>query len=218
MSLISLEDVWVEKGRISVLRGIWLEVERGEFVLVLGPTGAGKSTLLRVLHMDERPTRGRVLVDGRVAKFGEREVALWRRRVGMIFQDFKLLPDRDVLENVAFALYVTGTKEREARRRALEALTSVGMAHRRHDMPYVLSGGEQQKVAIARALVHGPELLLADEPTGNLDREAAEEVLQLIEGVHREGTAVVLATHTWELAGRWPFRKVLLEGGRLREG
>ena len=218
MSLISLEDVWVEKDGIEVLSKVWFEVEEGEFVLVLGPTGAGKSTLLRVLHLDERPTRGRVLVDGRAVKFGGKEVSLWRRRVGMIFQDFKLLHDRDVLENVAFALYVTGTKWSEARARAVEALESVGMAHRRHDMPYVLSGGERQKVAIARALVHRPQLLLADEPTGNLDCEAAEDVLGLIGRIHGEGTSVVLATHMWDLAGRLPFRKVLLEGGEVRAG
>jgi len=214
-SLIKLEGVWVEKKRIKVLQDISMEVGRGEFVLVLGPTGAGKSTLLRVLHLDERPTRGRVTIDGRKAKFSGKEVPLWRRRVGVIFQDFKLLPDRDVLENVAFSLYVTGVQGSKARRKALDALTSVGMAHRRHDMPYVLSGGEQQRVAIARALAHEPELILADEPTGNLDREAAEEVLELLEQVHKGGTAVVLATHKWELAGRWPSRRIWLDRGRI---
>jgi len=213
--LVRLEGVWVEKGKMKVLQDISLEVEGGEFVVVVGPTGAGKSTLLRVLHLDERPTRGRVTIEGREAKFSGKEVPLWRRRVGMIFQDFKLLPDRDVLENVAFALYVTGVRGRKVKRKALDALTSVGMAHRRHDMPYTLSGGEQQRVAIARALAHEPELLLADEPTGNLDREAAEEVLELLEEVHRRGTAIVLATHMWELAGRWAFRRIWLEEGKI---
>lgn len=202
-------------GGLAALKGIDLKLNQGEFVLVMGPTGAGKSTLLKLIYAQERPTRGRVVVLGRdVGRLKAKGVAELRRKLGMIFQDFKLLPDRTVIENVAFGLEVLGLRRSEALRRSIAALSRVGLDERCGSYPYELSGGEQQKVCLARALAKEPYILLADEPTGNIDRNGAEEVLMLLWQVNLAGTTVVMATHNQELAR--PGARVLeLRAGQL---
>jgi len=215
--MIELQNVWVEKGGSAILEGVSMAVGKGEFVYLIGPSGAGKSTLLRLIYFDERPTRGRVVVEGRDSDvIRDRDIPLIRRKIGIIFQDFKLLRDRTVLDNVAFALEVTGAPRSAIHRRALTALAAVGMTQKRNEAPDHLSGGERQRVAIARALVNEPVLLLADEPTGNLDTRATENVTEILRDIHLQGTAVIVATHDADLARRYPQRKVMLEAGKIK--
>lgn len=214
--MITLQDVWyIVEGR-PILSKITLKIERHDYVVIVGPSGAGKSTLLGLMHMALFPTRGRVCVaDFDASRIRPREIPLLRRKVGMVFQDFKLLEDRDVYENVAFALWATGVPGRKIKRRVFQMLAEVGMSHKRYaDIPS-LSGGEKQRVALARALINEPFVLLADEPTGNLDPEAGREILSLLERIHRRGTAVVLATHEEPEAIRPGMRVVHLHEGKL---
>jgi len=200
------------------LRDVSLQLRKGEFVFLTGPSGAGKSTLLRLLFADERPSEGQIVVLGRnIARLGPRAVPRLRRRIGVVFQDFKLLPRRTVEENVGVALEVVGTPRREVRARVFAMLKQVGLQHRRYQHPLSLSGGEQQRVAIARALVNEPEILLADEPTGNLDPDLTVEIMDLIASSATRGTTVVVATHELGLVARYGKRTVRLEGGRVVE-
>src|SRR5512136_1120842 len=189
-----------------------LEIRKGEFVFVTGPSGAGKSTLLKLVFCAEPPSGGQLLVFGRnVAKLGRSGVPFLRRNIGVVFQDFKLLPDRTVAENVAFPLEVRGIAAAEVRRRVTAILRSVGLDHKQRRFPLSLSGGEQQRVAVARALVADPALLLADEPTGNLDPDRTLEVMDLLEDANARGTAVVVATHDRSLLQRYKKRVIALE-------
>jgi cell division transport system ATP-binding protein len=198
------------------LRDVSLQLRKGEFVFLTGPSGAGKSTLLRLLFADERPSEGQIVVLGRnIARLGPRAVPRLRRRIGVVFQDFKLLLRRSVEENVAVALEVVGTPRREVRARVFAMLKQVGLQHRRYQLPLSLSGGEQQRVAIARALVNEPEILLADEPTGNLDPDLTVEIMDLVASAATRGTTVVVATHELALVARYGKRTVRLEGGRI---
>lgn len=200
------------------LHDVSLEVNRGEFVFLTGPSGAGKTTLLKLLFAAEQPSEGQILVLGRnIARLGERAVPALRRRVGVVFQDFKLLPRRTVEENVAMALDVVGTPRREARSKVFTVLKQLGLHHRRHHHPLSLSGGEQQRVAIARALVNEPHILLADEPTGNLDPDLTVEIMDLIASAATRGTTVLVATHELGLVERYGKRTLRLEGGRVVE-
>jgi len=218
-ALIELEHV-----SKSYLAGTWAlhdvscTIGKGEFVFLTGSSGAGKTTLLRLLFAAERPSEGRIRVQGRaVERMGPGEVARLRRRVGVVFQDFKLLPRHTVEENVRIALDVAGVAGGEARTRSFAALKQVGLQHRRHHAPLSLSGGEQQRVAIARALVNEPDLLLADEPTGNLDPALTLEIFELIAACAARGTTVVVATHDPAVLERYRRRTLRLEGGRLAE-
>ena len=200
------------------LHDVSLEVRRGEFVFLTGASGAGKTTLLDLIFAAEQPSEGQILVLGRnVARLGAGAVPALRRRVGVVFQDFKLLDDRTVEENVRLALDVVGTPRREARSRVFQLLKSVGLQHRRFHHPRSLSGGEQQRVALARALVNEPEVLLADEPTGNLDPELTIEIMDLIIAAARRGTTVIVATHDLSLLDRYGKRMLRLDGGRIVE-
>ena len=200
------------------LHDVSLEVQRGEFVFLTGASGAGKTTLLDLLFAAEQPSEGQILVLGRnVARLGAGAVPALRRRVGVVFQDFKLLDDRTVEENVRLALDVVGTPRREARTRVFQLLKSVGLQHRRFHHPRSLSGGEQQRVALARALINEPEVLLADEPTGNLDPELTIEIMDLIIAAARRGTTVIVATHDISLLERYGKRTLRLEAGRVVE-
>jgi cell division transport system ATP-binding protein len=200
------------------LRDVSIEFARGEFVFLTGPSGAGKTTLLRLIFAAERPSEGQILVLGRNApRLGPRAVPPLRRRIGVVFQDFKLLPRRTVEENVAMALEVVGAPRREVRAKVFSVLKQLGLQHRRFHHPPSLSGGEQQRVAIARALVNEPDILLADEPTGNLDHELALEIMDLIAGAATRGTTVVVATHDQAIVERYGKRCVRLEGGRIVE-
>jgi cell division transport system ATP-binding protein len=200
------------------LRDVSIELAKGEFTFLTGPSGAGKTTLLRLIFGAERPSEGQIVVLGRnIARLGESAVPPLRRRIGVVFQDFKLLPRRTVEENVALALQVTGTPPRETRAKVFAILKQLGLQHRRYHHPLSLSGGEQQRVAIARALVNEPEILLADEPTGNLDPELTVEIMDLIASAAIRGTTVVVATHELEIVRRYGKRAVRLEGGRIVE-
>jgi cell division transport system ATP-binding protein len=203
---------------LYALRDLTLKVERGEFVFLTGPSGAGKSTLLRLLLLQERPTEGVAIVNGRnLVRMSSREVQAYRRAVGFVFQDFKLVPTKTVFENVSFALRVLGTPIEQQRRRTYQVLKWVGLQHRLQAYPLELSGGEQQRVAIARALVNEPQLVLADEPTGNLDPDLSLEIMNLFRDINASGTTVLVATHDRELI-KWVGRRTVhLEHGRLLE-
>jgi len=200
------------------LDDISLTLANGEFVFLVGPSGAGKSTLLRMIYMDESPTEGQVVVGKFVStRLKRRHIPHLRRKVGVIFQDFKLLDDRDVFENVALAMRVSGTKSFEIKRKVTTVLNQVGLFHKRKDRPYKLSGGEQQRVAVARALVNSPRVLLADEPTGNLDPSVTEEILRLMFKINSAGTAVLMATHDHDLVKNFGPRVIHLCDGKLQE-
>jgi cell division transport system ATP-binding protein len=198
------------------LHDLTLEVKKGEFVFLTGSSGAGKTTLLKLLFAAERPNEGQILVLGRnIARLRESAIPALRRRIGVVFQDFKLLNRLTIEDNVAVALEVVGTPRREARARAFRLLKQVGLQHRRYHHPLSLSGGEQQRVAIARALVNEPEILLADEPTGNLDPELTIEIMDLISSASTRGTTVIVATHDHSVIERYGKRTIHLEGGRI---
>jgi cell division transport system ATP-binding protein len=200
------------------LRDVSLEFGRGEFVFLTGPSGAGKTTLLRLIFAAERPSEGQIVVLGRNAsRLSPAAIPPLRRRIGVVFQDFKLLPRRTVEENVALALEVVGAPRRQVRAKTFAVLKQLGLQHRRYHHPLSLSGGEQQRVAIARALVNEPQILLADEPTGNLDRELTIEIMDLIAGAATRGTTVIVATHDRQIVERYGKRVVHLEGGRVVE-
>jgi cell division transport system ATP-binding protein len=185
---------------LYALRDLTLTVDKGEFVFLTGPSGAGKSTLLRLLLLQERPTEGSAIVGGRnLIRLSRREVQAYRRTVGFVFQDFKLIPTKTVFENVSFALRVLGVPIEHQRRRTYQVLKWVGLQHRLNAYPLQLSGGEQQRVAIARALVNEPQLVLADEPTGNLDPDLSLEIMNLFRDINASGTTVLVATHDREL-------------------
>ncbi len=198
------------------LQDVTLNVEKGEFVFLTGPSGAGKSTLLKLIFCAEPATSGQLLLFGRnVAKISPRAVPWVRRNIGVVFQDFKLLPRRTVAENVALPLEVRGLGDKEIRRKVRGLLRQVGLEHRAEKFPPSLSGGEQQRVAVVRALAADPALLLADEPTGNLDPERTVEVMDLLYGANARGTTVVVATHDRSILERYKKRVVALERGRL---
>lgn len=198
------------------LRNVSLEIGRGEFVFLTGASGAGKTTLLKLLFAAEQPTEGQILVLGRnIARLKGRAVPALRRQVGVVFQDFKLLNRRSVEENVGVSLDVLGSPRRRTRSRVFNMLRQVGLHERRAAPPRALSGGEQQRVAIARALVGEPEVLLADEPTGNLDPELSVEIIELMLAAADRGTAVIVATHDHSLLERYGKRVLRLEGGNL---
>jgi cell division transport system ATP-binding protein len=203
---------------LYALRDLTLTVEKGEFVFLTGPSGAGKSTLLRLLLLQDRPTEGVAIVNGRnLVRMSSREVQAYRRSVGFVFQDFKLIPSKTVFENVSFALQVLGTAIEQQRRRTYQVLKWVGLQHRLQAYPMELSGGEQQRVAIARALVNEPQLVLADEPTGNLDPDLSLEIMNLFRDINASGTTVLVATHDRELI-KWVGRRTVhLEHGRLMD-
>lgn len=201
---------------VVALRAVSLFIDPGEFVFIVGPTGTGKSTLLKLIYREDLPTEGSVFVAGRdVTALAHRGVARLRRGLGVVFQDFKLLPSRTVFENVAFALRVIGTPRPEIRPRVMRALELVGLADRAQAMPLELSGGEQQRVSIARAIVNNPPLLLADEPTGNLDPNSSWEIMQVLSRINLRGTTVIMTTHNKTIVDILRRRVVQLAGGQV---
>ncbi len=203
-------------GEPPALSDVTLEVGKGEFVFLTGPSGAGKSTLLKLIFCAEAPSAGQLLLFGRnVARVSPGEIPWVRRHIGVVFQDFKLLPERTIGENVALPLEVRSLPRREIRKKVQGLLRSVGLEHRADKFPPSLSGGEQQRVAVARALAADPALLLADEPTGNLDGDRTLEVMELLAAANARGTTVVIATHDRTLLARYTRRVVALERGRL---
>jgi cell division transport system ATP-binding protein len=207
-----------EQGDRPALRDISLRIDKGELVFLTGPSGAGKSTLLKLIFAAERPSSGQILVNGRnIARLRPRQIPLLRREIGVVFQDFKLIPNRTVFENIGVALRVRGLPDAEVRERVYRLLKSVGLFHKQHLVPPKLSGGEQQRIAVARALVNDPAVVLADEPTGNLDEDTTEAVMDLIQRANARGTTVVVATHDLALIRRYGRRVVYLEGGMVQE-
>ena len=201
---------------VRALAGATLQIERGEFVFLVGPSGAGKTTLLKMILREEAPTRGQIYVSGRsIARMKHGEIPTLRRQIGMVFQDFRLLPERTAYENVAFAMQVIGSRPAEIRRRVPEVLGQMGLAEAADMFPRQLSGGQQQRVAIARALVNKPALLIADEPTGNLDRDTAWEIINCLQEINSQGTTVIMATHAREIVDALRQRVIALENGRV---
>jgi len=207
--MVEFQNVSVWFGDNLVFKNLNFTVNDGEFVFIAGPTGSGKSTLLRLIYMDISPNRGKVIV-GKFdsSKIKRKHIPYLRRRLGIVFQDFKLLDDRNVFENVALALHVTGAKKKEVNKKVLTALAEVGLSHKKNNMPEELSGGEQQRVAIARAIVNEPFLILADEPTGNLDPDTSIEIIELLKKINLRGTSIIMATHNYSLIERVKDAKV----------
>jgi len=203
---------------LYALRDLTLTIEKAEFVFLTGPSGAGKSTLLRLLLLQERPSEGEVFVNGQnLATLNRREIQEYRRGIGFIFQDFKLIPSRTVLENISFVPEVLGVPAAQQRRRAFQVLKWVGLQHRMNAYPHDLSGGEQQRIAIARALVNDPVLVIADEPTGNLDPDLSLEIMNLLREINAGGTTVLVATHDRELIRLVGRRTITLDQGKIVE-
>jgi len=201
-----------------LLKGITFKIKKGDFVYLTGRSGVGKSSILKLIYFDEFPDSGNVTVNNySSSQIMNNEIPILRRTVGVIFQDYKLLPDRNVHENVAFALRVTGAKSKEVSKKVVRALTEVGMGHKRNQYPAELSGGEQQLTAIARALINDPFVLLADEPTGNLDSKAANQIMNILEKINQRGTAVLMATHNLNMIKQYPNRQLHLENGEIKE-
>ncbi len=217
-SVIELHSVTVGFNGTTILDDVNFSLDVGEFCYVIGKTGAGKSSFLKLLYRDVLPNKGVVQVaDYNVSTLSDKKVPFLRRRLGIVFQDFQLLPDRDVYENVAFTLRVTGQKKSYIKKRVLEVLGLVGLSHKRKAMPDDLSGGEQQRVVIARALANEPRILLADEPTGNLDPDVSAEIMELLKTINNRGMSVLMVTHDYDVVRRFPFRTVQIRDGKLED-
>lgn len=202
----------------TVLENLSMRLNQGEKAYLIGQTGSGKSTLLRLLYMDLFPDTGSVHVgDYRSGDISRKDIPYLRRTLGVVFQDFQLLPDRNVYENVAFALYATGKRGSAVKKRVMQVLARVGLSHKQRRFPHELSGGEQQRVAVARAIANQPWILLADEPTGNLDPAVAEEIQKLLLGLHRQGMTLLMATHDYRIIKKFPARTLALMNGGLVE-
>ena len=216
MKLINIRNCSkIYKNGVTGLANLDLEIDKGEFVFIIGQTASGKSTLIKLLYREEKPTKGEVIVGGiNVAKLRNYKVYKLRRKLGVVFQDFKLLPKLTVYENVAFGLETLGLKSKDIRPKVMKALEQVGLKDKTRSFPHQLSGGEQQRVCIARAIVNNPKLLICDEPTGNLDPETSNEIMDVIENINKNlGTTVVMATHDKDIVNRMKKRVVTIENG-----
>jgi cell division transport system ATP-binding protein len=216
-SMIVFENVTkVYEPNVVAMRAVTFHIDKGDFVFVVGASGSGKSTLVKLLLKEIEPTMGRILVGGRdLGRLKGSKVPLLRRNVGCVFQDFKLLPSRSAADNVAYALKVQGESRASIRRKVPEVLNMVGLAHKMNSYPEELSGGEQQRVSIARAVVNHPPLLVCDEPTGNLDPDTSVGIMQLLYRINRAGTTILMVTHDREMVDKMRKRVIALEGGRL---
>ena len=216
MQLIELKNVYKKyPNGVNALCDINLSISKGEFVFIIGGSGSGKSTLIKLLYRQEKPTSGEVYVGGiNVAKLRNGKVYKLRRKLGIVFQDYKLLPKKTVYENVAFALEVYGLKKDEIRKRTIKALEQVGLKDKLRSYPDQLSGGEQQRVSIARAIVNEPKVIICDEPTGNLDHKTALEIMKVIDDINKElGTTIIMATHSLEIVNKMKKRVIEIEKG-----
>lgn len=213
--MIIMKDVHkrYENGSVA-LNGITVKIDQGEFVYIVGPSGAGKSTFVKLMYREVKPTSGQLTIDNmNIAEIKEKEVPYLRRKIGVIFQDFKLLPKLSVYENVAFALEVIEESPKVIRNRVMEVLDLVGLKHKVRSFPHELSGGEQQRVAIARAIVNKPKIVIADEPTGNLDPDTSWEIMNIFEAINNQGTTIVMATHSKEIVNTMKKRVIAIENG-----
>ncbi|OQP07632.1 cell division ATP-binding protein FtsE [Geobacillus sp. 46C-IIa] len=215
--MIEMQDVYkTYPNGVVALNGVNVRIKQGEFVYVVGPSGAGKSTFIKMMYREEKPTSGKIMVNGvNLAKIKESKVPLLRRNIGVVFQDFKLLPKLNVYENVAFALEVIEESPKVIRKKVMEVLDLVGLKHKVRSYPNELSGGEQQRVSIARSIVNSPKIVIADEPTGNLDPETSWDIMQLFEKINDRGTTIVMATHNKEIVNATRRRVIAIENGKI---
>ncbi|TFE29060.1 cell division ATP-binding protein FtsE [Cohnella luojiensis] len=215
--MIEMQDIWkTYADGTTALQGVNVVIDRNEFVYIVGPSGAGKSTFMKLIYREEVPTKGQISVNGfNIGKLKHRKIPYVRRNIGVIFQDYKLLPKLSAFENVAFAMEVIETPRRLIRRRTMEVLELVGLKHKASSLPAQLSGGEQQRVAIARAIVNSPAVIVADEPTGNLDPETSWGIMNLLEEINFRGTTIVMATHNKEIVNTLRKRVIAIERGSI---
>lgn len=214
--MLEFRNVTKEYGQIEALAGVNFRIAKGEFVSLVGPSGAGKSTIVKLLIREEVPSKGEILVANRdITQLSRWELPFYRRQLGVVFQDFRLLPNKSVYENVAFALQVSDASAEEIAKKVPAVLDTVGMLQRADNFPRELSGGEKQRAAIARALVHDPKILIADEPTGNLDPVNTWEIIELLFKINQQGTMVILATHDKEIVDTLKKRVITLRAGRI---
>lgn len=212
-----MQDVWkTYPDGTAALRGITVTINRNEFVYIVGPSGAGKSTFMKLIYREEKPSKGQLYVNGfNLEKLRQRKIPYLRRNIGVVFQDYRLLPRLTAAENVAFAMEVIETPKKTIRRRTMEVLELVGLKDRMNALPGQMSGGEQQRVAIARAIVNNPAVIIADEPTGNLDPDTSWEIMKLLEEIHFRGTTIVMATHNKEIVNTMRKRVIAIEKGTI---
>ncbi len=216
MNILSFNDVSFSYLNTQVFSSINFEMSEGEFVFLIGKSGSGKSTFLKLIYMDVKPESGFIQFPNFDSlSIKSREIPKLRKKIGIVFQDFKLLKDRNISENLSFVLNVVNTSSRKMKRKINDALSSVGLLHKKNNYPDELSGGEQQRLAIARAIINEPILVIADEPTGNLDPETSSEILDIFKRINSQGTAVLFATHNYELIKKFPSKIVKLENGKL---
>lgn len=214
--MIEFQNVTKKYGSMTVLDRVNFKIKRGEFISIVGPSGAGKSTLIKMLICEENPSTGTIIVASRdITQLRTRELPFYRRKLGVVFQDFKLLPQKTVYENVAFALEASDASSDDIREKVPDILERVGMLPRRGNFPHELSGGEKQRTAIARALVHDPKILIADEPTGNLDPVNTWEIIELLFKINKTGTMVILATHNKEIVDVLKRRVITMRNGKV---
>ncbi|MEH6849595.1 cell division ATP-binding protein FtsE [Bacillus pseudomycoides] len=215
--MITMTNVYKEyPNGMKAVDGLTVKIKQGEFVYVVGPSGAGKSTFIKMMYREEKPTTGSINVNGLVIEtLPERDVPYFRRQLGVIFQDFKLLPKLNVYENVAFALEVIEEDRDVIRERVMEVLKLVGLEDRADALPSELSGGEQQRIAIARAIVNRPKVVIADEPTGNLDKDTAMDIMGIFKRINDRGTTIVMATHNADIVNTIRHRVIAIEGGKI---
>ncbi|WP_123042198.1 cell division ATP-binding protein FtsE [Cohnella candidum] len=215
--MIEMQDIWktYPDGTIA-LQGINVVIDRNEFVYVVGPSGAGKSTFMKLIYREEVPSKGQISVNGfNIGKLKQRKIPYVRRNIGVIFQDYRLLPKLSAYDNIAFAMEVIEAPRRTIKRRTMEVLDLVGLKHKANSLPAQLSGGEQQRVAIARAIVNSPAVIVADEPTGNLDPETSWGIMKLLEEINFRGTTIVMATHNKEIVNTMRKRVIAIERGTI---
>ncbi len=215
--MIEMIDVWkTYPNGVMAVNGINFKLDKGEFVYVVGPSGAGKSTFIKMIYREEKPTKGKIIIDNvDISQLKERDIPKLRRKMGVVFQDFKLLPKLTVYENVAFALEVIEEKRENIKRKVMEVLDLVKLKNKARMYPDELSGGEQQRVSIARSIVNNPSIVVADEPTGNLDPDTAWEIMEIFEEINHRGTSIIMATHNKEIVNTIKKRVVAIEGGRI---
>lgn len=215
--MIEMQDVYkTYPNGVVALNGVSVRIKQGEFVYVVGPSGAGKSTFIKMMYREEKPTSGTIMVNGvNLANIKDSKVPLLRRNIGVVFQDFKLLPKLTVYENVAFALEVIEESPKVIRKKVMEVLDLVGLKHKIRSYPNELSGGEQQRVSIARSIVNSPKIVIADEPTGNLDPETSWGIMELFEKINERGTTIVMATHNKEIVNATRRRVIAIENGTI---
>ncbi|TYS69901.1 cell division ATP-binding protein FtsE [Sutcliffiella horikoshii] len=215
--MIEMQDVYKKyPNGVQAVDGINIKIKAGEFVYVVGPSGAGKSTFIKMMYREEKPTSGSIVIDGvNLSKLKENKVPILRRNIGVVFQDFKLLPQLTVYENVAFALEVIEESPKNIKKRVMEVLDLVKLKHKARHLPNELSGGEQQRISIARSIVNKPKVMIADEPTGNLDPDTSWEIMSIFEEINEKGTTIVMATHNREIVNTIKKRVIAIENGKI---